>query len=274
MIRQSFLFTAFITFFAAISSGQDLRHNGLSVYLGAGKIMRQDLVFSPFVHKDFSMINFGVNYEREAGLYQRIWIGFSNYTPMLSESYHFIEDGEPQTVNPHFFILIDAYYMLGKKLKTLNKSSVTAGGIITSDIQQVIYSYGRSGHFGYFTSFGLGGFGKYNCSINERSRLAAVIRLPVVSWLARSPYLVYDDVFFEYSGSHSGFKTMMSLIGDGKPVTLNKLQSLDFEANYSYKLSSRFSIGACYLFEFIHSGEPRNLLSFRNILFISSSYRF
>jgi hypothetical protein len=164
--------------------------------------------------------------------------------------------------------------MLGKKLKVFNKSSVTIGGIITSDIQQFVYVYGSNGDFGYFTSTGLGGFGKYNYNFNERHMLTAVIRFPVISWLARSPYLVHDDEFFENTVSQSGFKIMMNLIGDGKPVTLNRIQSFDFETKYSYNLSNRFSLGAGYLFEFIHSGQPRNLLSIRNMMLVSLSYRF
>ena len=66
----------------------------------------------------------------------------------------------------------------------------------------------------------------------------------------------------------------MNLIGDGKPVTLNRIQSFDFETKYSYNLSNRFSLGAGYLFEFIHSGQPRNLLSIRNMMLVSLSYRF
>lgn len=271
---RSFLLYTFIIFFTTVSSGQDSRHNRLSLYFGAASLMRQDLIFSPFVHKDFSMANFGLNYEREAGFYQRISIGLGNYTPMLSESYYFIEDGENEIANPHFFMFIDAYYMLGKELKAFNKSSVTIGGIITSDIQQVVYVYGNNGDFGYFTSSGIGGFGKYNYSINERNRLTAVIRFPIVSWLARSPYLVNDDEFYENTVSHSGFKIILDMIGNGEPVTLNRLQSFEFETNYSYNLSSRFSIGAGYLFEFIHSGKPRNLLSFRNMMLVSLSYRF
>lgn len=41
--------------------GQDLK-NGLSLNTGVGVIARQDLVFSPFIHKDFSPVNVGLEY--------------------------------------------------------------------------------------------------------------------------------------------------------------------------------------------------------------------
>ncbi len=54
-------------------------------------------------------------------------------------------------------------------------------------------------------------------------------------------------------------------------VSWNRLQYLDLEARYQYRLSDRWALGAAYAFEFIHSSEPRPLWSFRNGLMISTS---
>ena len=40
--------------------GQDLKNN-FSLSLGGGSLAKQDLVFSPFIHKDFTPLNIGEN---------------------------------------------------------------------------------------------------------------------------------------------------------------------------------------------------------------------
>ena len=72
----------------------------------------------------------------------------------------------------------------------------------------------------------------------------------------------------------TSFKTFMAYVADGQMATWNKLQTFDLELKYAYDLNKRWDFGAAYLFEFIHMSQPRNLLSFRNSLNVSATYKF
>lgn len=256
------------------SQAQDAtKKNILSLNLGTGYIARQDLIFSPFIHTDFTMLNLGLEYTREATWFQKVRLNYANFDPMVSSPYEFTEYGELQMAYPHNFNLVDLDYLLGKKIDKTEKSTLTVGGIFSTNIQAMNYVYGRFSNFGYFSTLSLGAFAQDKFTINEKSYLTTTLQLPFVSWLSRSPYLVNDDTFIENISSHSGLKTFMAYLGDGQLVTWNKLQTFDLEIKYTYSLNKKLELGAGYTFEFIHVNLPRNILSFRNALQLSGNLK-
>lgn len=248
--------------------------NALTLNFGPSYIIRQDLIFSPAIHRDFSLINLGLEYTRKAKFLQVVSLRYANYNPMVASPYEFTDHGESNTAYPHSFNIVDLDYQLGKDIKEIKNATITVGGLFTTDIQAMDYVYGRISSFGYYASLGIGFFGTYERPVNEKSKLAATLKLPLFAWFTRSPYLVNDDEFIENISSHSGFKTFMAYLGDGQMATWNSFQTFDFELKYKYDLSGRWECGAAYLFEFIHMSQPRNLLSFRNYLNLSATFKF
>lgn len=275
MLRYFSMTTAFA--FSLITSfvlqAQDTK-NCIQLQIGLSNIARQDLVFSPFVHKDFSPINIGIRYQREKKFYQNIHLRFSSLKPSFIGPYEFFDDNETKQTSPHIFTMIDLDYWLGKEFRRRSKSITKAGIAFNADIQALNYVYGRTSFFGYYSAIGLGGFISQTYNANKKNKITGQIALPLFNWVARSPYLVNDDEFIENISSRSGVKTFFAFIGDGNFATLNKSQILDFRLNYAYKLNDRWELGVDYLFEFIHSKEPRNLLSYRNSIFINGTFKF
>jgi len=260
---------------ATVSYGQQTDSgNTLSFMVGPGYSARQDLIFSPLVHRDLTSVNVGLAYARKAKAYQSLVVRYANFAPIVGESYQFLDHGESKTASPHYFTLVDIDYSIGKNIAQSGRSTTTLGGRLSSDLQLLNYAYGRVGSTGYYLSFGLGPFIKQDYQISERSRLTAQLQLPLISWLARSPYLVNDDEFIENISAHSDFKSFAAFIGDGNFATLNQVQSLDLSVGYAYRLSQKWKIGADYWFEFMHASSPRSLLSFRNSLSFSANFTF
>lgn len=255
------------------AQGQDLKNN-ISFNTGVGYIMRQDLIFSPFIHKDFASINVGLRYERKSKYYQTADIRYSSFNPILKDSYEYRDNGKNNTTTPHHFTIIDIDYSFGKEIGKRDKSSTIVSGLFSMDIQSLNYSYGRSSSFGYHSVIGLGGMIRQEYNINDRSKITGQFALPLFNWFSRSPYLVNDDEFIENTFSHSGIKTFLAFLGDGQLVTLNKLQTFDLSLSYCFTLNKRWNVGTTYLFEFIHTNEPQTLISFKNSLFISTNYKF
>jgi len=272
---KKILFSTIICLAALSCLGQEAtRKNMWSFNLGMGHSARQDLIFSPIIHTDFSLLNVEIDYAREAKLFQQASLRYGGFNPMASSPYDFTTDGETNTAYPHNYTFIDIDYLIGKKIREFKKSTLTAGGLFGMDIQAMNYVYGRVSSFGYYSMLGLGVFGRHQYMINGKSRLTTTLQLPLVGWLARSPYLVNDDEFIENIRSHSGFKSFMSFLGDGQFVTWNRLQTLDLDMKYSYMLSEKWGLGVGYMFELIHTKEPRNLLSFRNSIKLSANFNF
>lgn len=246
--------------------------NRLRLDYGYGYYARQDQVFSPFVHSDGSALNTKVSWQRSARLQQFTELEFGSYNPILVPSYTY--DTDKQTY-PHSFLLVNLTYGLGKDVGIGARSSaLTLGGFFESDVQASTYNYARNGSFGYFASFSLGGWASYSYRINDKHTVGARMLLPLVSLVARSPYLVNDDEFIINTYSHSGLKTFFAYVGDGSVQTLNKVQQAELSVNYQYELNDRWSLGTAYGFRFLHSAEPLSLVSYRNTFYLSGIYTF
>jgi hypothetical protein len=272
---KNILLSTILWLVAILCFGQETTNkNSLSLNFGTTFLTRQDLIFSPFIHSDFSFLNVGIDYTRQGNLFQKASLRYGNFNPMVTKPYAFIVEGETKNAYPHSFNLIDLDYLFGKRIIESEKSFLTIGGLFSMDIQALNYVYGRIGNFGYYSGTSLGVFGRYQFMINDKSNLNTTLLLPLVAWLARSPYLVNDDEFIENTSSHSGYKTFRDFIEDGQVVTLNNWQSFDVDIKYLYALSEKWQLGTAYLFEFVHSNQPRNLLFYRHSIKLSLNLSF
>jgi hypothetical protein len=273
-MRNIFLTTSiWLVTLGCLAQKQD-KENMLSLSLGSSFIARQDLIFSPMIHKDLTFLNVGIEYTRDAKFFQKAILRYGNFNPMVSTPYDFTIHGEAHTAYPHSFNIIDLDYLFGKKVKESQRSTLVVGGLFVMDVQAMNYVYGRTSSFGYYSLFGLGIFGRHEYTLTKKSNLTTTLQFPLLTLLARSPYLVNDDEFIENTSSHSGFKTFTSFIGDGQLVTWNRLQTFDLDIKYTYDVNDKWQFGAGYLFEFIHSSQPRNLLSYRQSMNFSANFRF
>lgn len=236
----------------------------LSLSIGPAHLSRQDLIFSPFIHKDLSPLSVGLKYEWDKKHHQFLRFDYAGFSAGVETPYDILVDGETETAYPHSFTFIGFDYGAGKWLGDNVKSPSILGGSINMDVQAMTYQYGRSSFFGYYATFGIGVWYKKYFDLGDRHHLSAQVELPLVSWYARSPYLVNDDEFIENIYSHNGFKTFFAYLGDGELVTWNKLQTVNLGVDYQYELSDKWSIGASWKFAFIHASDPLPLTSVQN----------
>lgn len=238
----------------------------LTLSLGPAHLSRQDLVFSPFIHKDLSPLTVGLKYEKNKKVHQFARLDYAGFSTGIETPYDYLLDGETETAYPHSFTFVGLDYGLGKWMGKGGKIQSLAGGSINTDIQALNYQYGRASFFGYYATIGIGIWYKGVYQLSEKQRISGQVELPLVSWYARSPYLVNDDEFIENIYSHNGFTTFFAYLGDGTLVTWNKLQTVNLGFEYQYALSERWSIGASWQFAFIHASEPLPLTSVQNNL--------
>jgi len=246
------------------------QHPELSLRAGPGFHDRQDQIFSPFVHHDASFLNFGLQYDWGKKMDQFIALDFGSYNPILVPSYTYNED---DITYPHNFTLVNLTYGLGKKMQVKREGDeFTLGGFFEADVQAATYNYAWIGTSGYMAPFSLGIWADYQYQLTPKSRLTGKVLLPLVSLVARSPYLANDDEYIENTANHNGFKTFFEFLGDGDIQTLNHIQQLEVNLGYQHQLSERWSIGGLYAFRFIHYSKPLNFLSYRNTFYFNLAY--
>ncbi len=254
-----------VLFFPATLPAQQ-QHRSLLLQAGPAYQQRQDLVFSPFIHSGYSLTNIGIGYQWNKEVIQSVDLGFFSFTSGKAAPYTYIEDGEEKTAYPHAITAVAANYGAGKAIWQNGSLQGVLGGAFNIDVQPVNYQYARISSFGYYSRFGLSAWYRQSYRLTGNQSFAARVELPVVSWVARSPYLVNDDEFIENIQSHNGVKTFASFIGDGSLQSWGKLQQLLFDLDYLYTINSKWEAGVRYRYLVTHSVVPRNLISLQHSL--------
>ncbi len=231
-----------------------------SVAVGPSYIARQDLIFSPFIHRDLSPINLALQYQKDKKVHQFVQLSYTTFQPERKTPYEFIYDGKVETAYPHYFTLVQLGYGQGRHLGPTGASDAMLGGAVRLDVQALDYQYGRSSFFGYYATLGLNAWYQHTLIKGIRHQLNGRIEIPLVSWLARSPYLINDDPYIENTFSHNGVSTFFAFLGDGHLATWDQLQRADLGLHYQYKLGTRFSLGADWQLRFIHAHKPADLI--------------
>lgn len=274
MKKIPLILSLFLLFGPAGAYAQDRAKNTISLEWGVSRLQRQDLVFSPFIHTDFSAIQGALVYARDKKLYHNIRLGFVQYDPMQARPYIYQEYQETKTAHPHLFTFVDLDYILAKPLWEYPKARLLLGGSLLTDVQAMDYVYGRISNFGYFASIGLGLYTAYQQQIKEKHQLFGSLQLPLVSWIARSPYLVNDDEFIENISSHKALRTFFAFIEDGQLTGFNRWQAFNLSLMYHYRLGARWELGTHYQLDLLHASKPANLLSYQNRLSLGSRFSF
>lgn len=232
---------------------------------GGAYLARQDLVFSPMAHRSFSPIAAQLSYERAGRMHHAASISFSTHSPILVPSYEFTDDstGDPRYTLPHSFNFLALEYALGVPLLEDHSGRIVVGGSLPQEIDITSYTYSVSGVFGYSATFSLAAWMQGSLALGERVELTGTLRIPVVGWLARSPYLVNDDEYIENISSNRTLPTFAAFIADGSLASFGRVQRADLSLLARYSLRDRWTATAELRYGFARVAVPLQLLSYK-----------
>ncbi len=259
---SKYLFTGILLFTATLLFAQK---NTLNLGLGFSRIDRQDQIFSPFVHNGSSAQQLDLRWQREGRFVQYAGISYSGFAASRFDAFDYTKkpDTEVKTTLPHTFTLVELTYGLGKKWQS-GAYTFSAGGALENAVQALYYQYGEVSFFGYFAAFSLSPRLDISRALGAKGRLQAGISLPVVSWVARSPYLVNDDEFIENASAHGALAIFGNLIRDGHLQFSDRLQKVTADLSYSLAMGKNWTAGLRYRCQFIRHTDPLTLLSYQN----------
>lgn len=260
------------------AQNQGESRNSFGLNWGMGKIMRQDLIFSPILHEQWSPFNVLVSYRHSHKLEHQVYVKFGRYTPSVTEPFTFYWD-TPDELSPsgvHEFNMLDLNYSIGKKIISSNALEMTVGGRSRNRLHQSYYCYGPDWlwHFAYYFSFGLDAWTALSYKVNGSNRFEINLAIPIVSYNARSPYLAQDDSYFKRIYSHKALPALAGHIKEGEWQSWGQSQSLDLDLSYYYALSERWEVGASYWLSMNFNSTPEPFRSVENVLYMNITFKF
>ncbi|MFN3939807.1 MAG: hypothetical protein ACK4IY_04420 [Chitinophagales bacterium] len=272
---RSLLFFFYLQSSIFIYCQDSILPNSFQLDIGSAILSRQDMLISPFIYSDFSVGNFRLQYNREVDYWQEASLTYRSFQTITGESFDYYNlDSAIRTAYPHFHTFVDLDYFLGKQIKEAGNVKWAVGGSLLNDIDASNLNYGRTGAFAYFASFNFGAWGAWHYKIDNNQKVQAKVTLPLVAWIARSPYLLNDDAYIANTYSHKGINTFFAFLADGNFATWNTLQSFRLNADYILQFSPGWDLGFNYDFYFLHYSKPLELTSFENNFLISVIYKF
>lgn len=243
----------------------------LGIELGGTHLIRQDLIFSPNIHKSTSPLHIGLSWEK--GDHSALLLRFSVLSASASAAFDFSHQGETQRSAPHSFLFGDLAYRKGWAFVDRPEIRILAGFQVGAKIQSLNYQYGRIGSFGYYFQSGVGPFLQASYRWKERNSLTVRASQSALAWIARSPYLVNDDEFIENISSHHTLTMLAELVADGELKNLFHYKDIEAEVNYRRSLSRRWDTGIAYRFGYINVENPRPLHSLQHSALLHLAYK-
>jgi hypothetical protein len=242
--------------------------NALELAYGFHYYQRQDLTFSPLIFKGSAPLNLGLNYQK-SGEKSQTSVGFhlSGFASRSVAAFDYTKwnESEPLTTLPSNF------WLIGLGVSHLRRVGGAAGRTawyagLSLDVQlgALFYDFGEYGAFGYTTIASLSPTvaGKWN--LGEKNSLQFSAKLPLLNWLARSPYAINDDDFIERQSSHRGLKTLLRLSADGHLASLGEVQAGSFSAKFQRKINEKWTASLGYDFALLRSQDPHPLTAIEN----------
>ncbi|NUO02394.1 MAG: hypothetical protein HUU01_17445 [Saprospiraceae bacterium] len=253
----------------AIEGHSQSSRERFSLNIGLSTIARQDQIFSPFIHSGSSFTNFGLTWERSKRLSQFLELQFSTIAAASSDPYDYSWHPDPEQFStyPPNFTFLELNYGMGKSWQRGN-GVIRAGGVLENNIQAFNYNAGPFSSFGYFITSSIAPQVGLTLPAGRRGVFDIALVAPLLSWTARSPYLVNDDEFIENTSNHNSLKTLVQFIGDGELQFPDQLQKLTFSARYLYDPGKRIDVGLAYRLQFIRHTDPLPLTSYQHQLCI------
>ena len=272
-MKRMNIFLSILILNTALISAQDAKLNSMRINIGIGNLQKQDLIFSPFISRDWSPLNFLLEYDHDGKLDQKVSIRFGQYFNYVGEPFSYFYRGIEYDKYPHSFSNIDLSYSLSKSFIQTNQWKISAGGRIRNRFQISSYQFGESGQSSFHLSNGLDALLNIEYK-SDRHTLQSEIALPLFSYLARSPYTGQDDQYLEEIMVHGDLKIFVEHLKSGTFQSWGKSQMLDFNLSYEFVLNEKWNLGVTYLFLMNLHSTPLRYTSIENVLYLGTTLKF
>jgi hypothetical protein len=258
---------------AGVVMAQESYASRITIAAGASHVSHQDLTHTPLVHGGTTPRAPGIRFERIGRWQHFVEASVTSVASRRREPFPVLHGDHGHDTAPHAYVFADASYGVGRRVPA-PAGSAAVGAAARLDLHVTDYSYGVEKNFGYFISPSLDVWYRHEIELGSRQRVSARAQAPLVSWVARSPYMVNDDRFIENIASNDPLRIALAFLADGELAGWSRTQRLDLGLDYHYLLSRRLGVGASYRFAFLRDSEPRPLTSVRSSVDLTTSIRF
>jgi hypothetical protein len=235
---------------------------------------RQDQLFSPMVHRGWTMPAIRLEWHRGSAQWRhQLGLGYQGFSLRAFDPFTFVDpsDGSTVTTASTSITALELDQGLQRLLYQGERGSWWGGLGLGARIEAIQHGYAYP-TFGYLSLFGLEAQARYEHSFNQRWRMTMTAAVPVLAWVARSPYLLNDDRFIENQRSHRTLPTLWEFIEDGSMRSLGGIRRIRMAAELESALGQRWALALTIEIEALECPEPVRVISYRQALSLGITY--
>ena len=227
-------------------------------------ILRRDQIGSPHTLVGPALGAAALRYDRtKAANAHRVDVDFAVATLRSQPDFEYLHWPDNETVSasgsPHTYVRLRYAYLRELPLAR-ERLSLRLGPGVDFDVQAFDYLHPPASIGGYHGIFALDLRAELELRPAKRHRLRVAAGLPVLSWVARSPYAINDDESIYANRDQNGLKTFFRYLGNGEVQSWGRLQAVRVDLRYDLELHEHLALTAGVHGRVLANSVPRPLL--------------
>jgi hypothetical protein len=225
---------------------------------GVAPVVRTDLLLSPLRYTG-ALPGFGVRWAATgARASNRVGLDLALGGLRSGPDWTWLSDGETVEAGPTGTTLIDLRYVHGRRVSD-GAWTVQLGGTFTTHLEQHYYPYGFTGVSNYLGTLSLSPWIEASVDLGRRQHLELEGWVPLLTWVARSPYAVHDDEYLWHNRDTNPVLIAGRYIGAGELSSPLSYQSGHLRGTWSLDLSDHLAALVTGRLDAMHLTEPAPL---------------
>jgi len=225
---------------------------------GVAPVVRTDHLLSPLRYSG-AMPAFGVLWTGEGErASNRVGLDLVLGGLRSGPDWTYTRDGETIEAGPTGTTLVDLRYAHGRRVVD-GAWTVQVGGTFVTHLEQHYYPYGFTGVSNYLGTLTLSPWAEASVDLGKRQHFAVEAWVPLLAWVARSPYAVHDDEYLWHNRDTNPVFIAARYIGAGSLASPLSYQSGHLRATWSLDVSDHLAVLVAGRLDALHLTDPSPL---------------
>lgn len=230
----------------------------LDLGVGMAQLVRTDLLLSPRRYTG-TLPAVGLRWRgRFEHTSHRVGIDLALGDLRSGPAWTYLSEGQPTEILPTDTTVVDLRSAHGWAVVDATWR-VDVGGTVTGHLEQQYSVYAFLPVSNYLGVFTLAPWASAGVDLSQRQHLEVEGWVPVLAWIARSPYSVHDDEYLWHNRDTNAVAIIARYIGAGEPASFGTYQSAHLRTTWSLDLSRHLAVAVAGRVDAVHLVRPQPL---------------
>lgn len=225
---------------------------------GVAPTSRTDRLLSPLQYTgNLPSIQLGWSLRQPHAL-QSVSLGLQLGQLSSGMEYTYLQDGERREASPSPITVLDIRYAYGRRVGS-GKWDIRVGATQYTHLEQFDWVFGFNGHGTYAGALELAPWVDARVSPGQRHHVELEAWVPLLTWVARSPYAIHDDQYLWHNRDTNPAAILVRYIGAGKLRTPMDYQAVHARGSWAIDLNQHFAVLVAAQLDLFSIPDPRPL---------------